>query len=216
MTEHPPIRIVNTAREHCDGLAALQQAAFPTLSPDEYFSAAMYRAHVDVFPDGQFAALALTPDGEQVVGGTTTFRTTRSFDGDTPYYWDVIGHGFLTTHEPRGDWLYGVDISIHPDYRRRGIGTQFYDARRALVRRLNLRGEIVAGLMPGYVHYRDAMTVEAYAARVTAGDLTDPTLTMQLRNGFTLRRLLYQYVHDPRSNDVVTLLVRPNPEYTPL
>ena len=38
------------------------------------------------------------------------------------------------------------------------------------------------------------MSVEEYADAVAAGELTDPTLTPQLRAGFTLRGILYDYI----------------------
>ncbi len=205
------VHIVNTALEHCEALVALEEVVFPTLRPVEWFTLDMYRAHVATFPEGQLTALV---DG-RVVGGTTTFRTSRSFNGDVPYYFDVIGRGYLTTHDPHGEWLYGVDMKVHPDYRRLGIGTRLYEARQALVRRLNLRGEIVAGMLPGYARYQPTMTVDAYVSAVVAGDLTDPTLTMQLRNGFRVRRLLHGYIHDSCADDTCTLLVRENPNYDP-
>lgn len=158
-------------------------------------------------------ALLHTDEGTIVVGETTTFRTNRSFEGDVPYYFEVIGNGYLTTHEPDGEWLYGVDVGVHPAYRRLGIGSRLYEARKQLVQRLNLRGELVAGLLPGYEAYRQQMSVDAYVERVVTGELVDPTLSMQLRNGFQFRRLLKGYIHDPRSNDTVTLIVRENPSY---
>jgi GNAT superfamily N-acetyltransferase len=158
-------------------------------------------------------ALAITGAGERVVGSTTTLRTNDIFDGDHPYYFDFIGQGTLSTHDPNGEWLYGIDVGVHPDFRRMGIGRRLYDARRDLVQRLNLRGELVAGLLPGYPKYRAQMSVEAYAQRVAAGELNDPTLSMQLKVGFKLRKLLYHYVDDSRSDGVVTLIVRENPAF---
>ncbi len=208
----PSIRIVNTRPEYAEPLAAMQSRVFPTLHPHELFTVEMYRAQMAAFPDGQLTALLDTPSRTVIVGATTTFRTSRRFDGEVPYYFEVIGGGMLTTHEPDGEWLYGVDVSVDPAYRRLGIGSRIYDARREVVRRLRLRGELVAGMLPGYEHHRSAMPVDVYVERVVAGALTDPTLTWQLRNGFTLQRLLHGYIHDPRSNDTATLLVRPNPD----
>lgn len=209
------IQIVPTLPEYAEPLAAMQSRVFPTLHAEELFTVEMYRAQIAAFPDGQLTALLDSPEGTVIVGATTTFRTNRRFDGDVPYYFEVIGGGMLTTHEPDGAWLYGVDVSVDPDYRRLGIGSRLYDARREVVRRLNLRGELVAGMLPGYERHRTAMTVDTYVARVVAGALSDPTLSWQLRNGFTLQRLLHGYIHDPRSDDTATLLVRPNPHYTP-
>nr|PZN53597.1 MAG: GNAT family N-acetyltransferase [Chloroflexota bacterium] len=210
------IVVVQTAVEHCDALAELESIVFPTLSPDEWFTSEMYCAQVATFPEGQFVALAETANGVQVVGATTTFRTNETFEGDDiPYYFDFIGRGYLTTHEPDGEWLYGTGLMVHPAFRRMGIGTRLYEARRELVKRLNLRGELVGGLLPGYENYRGQMSVADYARRVVAGELTDPTLTMQLRNGFVLRRLLPGFIDDPRSDNTATLIARENPDYRP-
>jgi GNAT superfamily N-acetyltransferase len=211
----PVIEIVQSTAEYAEALAELQQLVFPALTPDEWFTSAMYRSHMAIFPEGQLSALAHTEDGIVLAGATTTFRTNNSFEGEVPYYFEVIGHGYLTTHERDGEWLYGVDVGIHPDYRRLGVGTRLYDARRQLVRRLNLRGEVVAGLLPGYESHQHQMSVDVYVQNVIQGELVDPTLTMQLRNGFNVRRLLKGYIHDPRSNDTATLIVRENPDYRP-
>jgi hypothetical protein len=71
-----------------------------------------------------------------------------------------------------------------------------YDARKALIRRLGLRGMVAGGMLPGYVDHRDRMSVEEYVAAVIAGQLADPTLTPQLRNGFTVRGILYNHIRD--------------------
>jgi GNAT superfamily N-acetyltransferase len=209
----PRLEVVQTRPEHADTLAELQKSVFPGLAPEEWFTAAMYRAQIEVFPEGQLCALMHTEDGTIVVGATTTFRTNRRFEGNIPYYFEVIGEGYLTTHEPDGEWLYGVDLNVHPSYRRLGIGSRLYDARRELVRRLNLRGELVAGMLPGFATYQATMPVGDYVQRVVNGELTDPTLTMQLRNGFSLKRLLKGYIHDAQAGDTATLLVRENPDY---
>jgi GNAT superfamily N-acetyltransferase len=210
------IRVLNSRPEYAAALAYLQTLVFPTLAPEEWFSEAMYRRHIEVFPDGQLMALAQGDDGQEVVvGATTTIRTNFDFARQQPpFYFEFIGGGYLTTHEPDGVWLYGIDVSVHPDFRRMGIGSRLYDARRELVKRLGLRGELVAGLLPGYPAYRAQMSVEEYAQKVAAGELVDPTLTMQLRNGFKLWRVLRGYVHDARSDDCATLIVRENPNYS--
>lgn len=213
MTEHK-IRIVPTHQEYYDQLEALQRLVFAHIPPEEAFTAEQYAQHVHYFPEGQLTALLATDSGEIVVGSTTTMRTNETFDAaHHPYYYDFIGHGLLSTHDPNGEWLYGIDVGVHPAYRSMGIGKRLYNARRDLVRHLNLRGELVAGLLPGYPRHRDQMPVEDYVRRVVSGDLRDPTLSMQLGVGFTLRRLLYDYVTDERSDNIVTLIVRENPHH---
>ncbi len=205
------IEVVPTQAAYAEALAAFQRTCYPTLPQEELFTADHYRSHVRIFPDGQFTAIVRTPDSEQVAGATTTMRADY---GELPaHFLDFIGHNTICTHNPKGLWLYGIDMSVRPAFRGRGISRRLYAARAALVRRLNLRGEFVAGLLPGYQAVRGQMSVEAYVDRVVAGELSDPTLTPQLKSGFRVERLLYGYITDPRSDDVSTLLIRENEDW---
>ncbi|MEZ4635424.1 MAG: GNAT family N-acetyltransferase [Caldilineaceae bacterium] len=40
-----------------------------------------------------------------------------------------IADGYYTNHDPHGDYYYGADISVHPDFRGLGIGRLLYDAQ---------------------------------------------------------------------------------------
>jgi hypothetical protein len=71
-----------------------------------------------------------------------------------------------------------------------------YDARKALVRRLGLRGIVTGGMIPGFVRYKSMMDAPNYVARVVAGEIFDPTLSVQLRQGFRVRGLLPNYLPD--------------------
>lgn len=206
------ITVVNTGLEHVDALEALQRIVFARLTEIAQYSAAMYRRHIEIFPDGQFTALLIEEGREVVVGATTTFRTPDFDHIRLPF---EEGISWLKLHDPAGEWLYGADISVHPDYRRRGIASQLYAARAALVRRLNLRGEMAAGLLPGYHQHGAKLTIEQYVERVVSGELTDPTVSAQLRNGFAAREIIYDYIDDPLSGNCALLIVRENPDYRP-
>jgi len=207
------IRIVETQPEYFERLAHLQTILFGGLTAEELFTVAMYQQQVRAFAEGQLTALVRVHGEWVVAGATTTLRTNHFFDSDASlYYFDFIGRGSLSTHEADGSWLYGIDLGVHPDFRRMGIGSRLYAVRHALVQKLGMCGELVAGLLPGYDTYRQRYSVAQYAARVADGELIDPTLTMQLSNGFHLHKLLQGYVVDARSDDTATLLIRRNPE----
>ena len=208
------VRIVNTQPEHFETLAALQHVIFADIPGEEAFTVEMYAQHIQHFPDGQFTALLLTDQGEQVVGATTTMRTNETFDGDEhPYYFDFIGQGTISTHDLDGEWLYGIDVGVHPEFRGLGIGRRLYDARRELVRRLNLTRRDCRGAAARLSALSRTNVRRGLCAAGGSGQLNDPTLSMQLRMGFTLRKLLYNYVTDPRSDSAVSLIVRENPYY---
>ena len=216
MTRPPPlpVRIVNTQEAHVPALAAMQRIVFPTLSDDELLTEAKYQKHLELFPTGQFVALMDEDGREQVVGSASAFRTQFDFDAIQHTFLEAVAQGWLTNHDPEGDWLYGADMSVHPDYRGRRIGRRLYEARRQLVFELNLRGEIAGAMLPGYHYHRARLrSVAHYILRVKQGHLFDPTLSMQLKNGFRIHGILYDHITDPRSNNTATLIVRENPSY---
>src|SRR5499425_3383825 len=111
--------VMQTRREFADQLEELQRTCFPTLDDAERFKAAHYRHHVDLFEDGQFVVL----DGDRVVGATTTIRLAFDFDHVHHTFAEIIQGGWLSSHEPDGDWLYGADMGVSPEYRGKGLGT---------------------------------------------------------------------------------------------
>jgi GNAT superfamily N-acetyltransferase len=210
---HLRVRITNTLPEHAAALGAMQKVIFPTLPDEEHFSEAKYRKHIELFPEGQFVVLVQKDGAWLPVGSSSTYRCHFDFDDYEHTYQEAIADGWLTCHEPDGDWLYGVDMAMHPDYRGLRIGRRLYDARQSLVQHLNLRGEVAGGLMPHYELHRKDLTLAQYALRVWQGKLYDPTLTMQIRNGFRIRAILYDHIGDPRSDNAAALIVRDNPTY---
>jgi GNAT superfamily N-acetyltransferase len=207
------ITITNTTAEHVAALAALQPIVFPTLHPDEHLKVEHFMNHLRLFPEGQFVALV---DGVPVAS-TSTMRINFDFAHPQHSFLDIIDHGWLSGHNPNGAWLYGADMNVHPDYRRLGIGRQLYTARTALIERLNLRGQIAGGMLPGYVQHADRMTIQTYCQKVVAGELSDPTLTAQLKNGFRFVAVLYDYfVNANGVYKAAALIVKDNPMYMPL
>jgi GNAT superfamily N-acetyltransferase len=199
------IVIANTRIEHIDQLVTHQQICFPTLDPGAWMRAEDFASQLRVFPAGQHVAL----DGERVVGQSTTLRV-----GDEAFqqhsFLGITGHLRLSTHNPEGAWLYGADMSVHPDYRGRKISRLLYEARKELVRRLGMRGMVAGGQLSGYHHHRAHMGVEEYIARVVAGAIADPTLTPQLRSGFTVHGVLWDYLDDAEHGREATLIVWEN------
>ena len=210
-----PVRVTPIDTKYAKSLEKLQYLCYPTLTDAEIFSAEKYRHHVQIFPEGQVTALVDMDGSPTPVGAASSFRTSPNFFEHDHSFQEAIGNGWLSHHDPRGEWLYGVDMMVHPDFRGYGIGSALYKARWEMVKRLNLRGMVAGGMIPGYQQYRQRMSVEEFVRAVVAGQAYCPTLSMQLKNGFQVRRILYNHITDPRSNDCAALIIRENPEYRP-
>jgi GNAT superfamily N-acetyltransferase len=156
-----------------------------------------------VFPAGQHVALA---DG-RVIGQSSTFRVRGEYVFKQHTFHEIVGHGFFSEHDDEGEWLYGGDMSVHPDFRGQRISRMLYGARWELIRRLGLRGIVAGGMLPGYHVHADRMDVDTYVAEVAAGRLTDATLTSQLRIGFSVRGVLYDHIRAGEMTGHASLLV---------
>ena len=199
--------VVPTAPAHAETLAELQTIIFPTLSPAERFTAANYRKHVELFPDGQWCVI--DEASGRIAGSTTTIRLDFDFAHVTHTFAEIIAGGWLTTHQPAGHWLYGADIGTHPEFRGRGVARALYAVRHEVVQRLGLDGQVTVGMPSGYGACKQDMTAEAYYAELLAGTRVDPTISAQIKIGFEPRGLLPDYLDDPVCDGHGVVLVLP-------
>ena len=195
--------VTATRDEHAPALEALQHTVFPTLADAQRFKREHYVKHLELFPKGQFVAL----DGDRVVAATSTIRRNFDFAHTAHRFDDIIAGGWLTSHEPTGEWLYGADLGVAPEYRGRGLARALYAARQELVWALGLRGQLAAGMMSGYGARKHEMTAQSYFEGLRDGTVNDPTLSVQMRIGFEPRALIPDHVRDPSCDNYSVLIV---------
>lgn len=205
----PTLKIVTLEAKYAPALEELQRLCYPTLHYNDLMRAEHFLKHCEIFPEGEFVALL----DDVVVGLGSGFFTNFDFDHPNHRFREMVANGYYTNHDPNGDWYYGADISVHPQYRGRGIGQRLYDARKALVQRYNRRGIVAGGLIPDFVRHKDSLSPQAYVDKVIAGQLFDSTLSFQLKNGFVVRGMLEGYIEDSASDHWSTLIVWENPDY---
>ena len=201
------VEIVNLDASMAPQLAAIERASFPMANPADLLDEEDIRAYAEVFPQGYFVALV---GGRPVGMGAGIYL---DFDFARPQHTlaGITGEHHCGNHDPKGEWYYGTDISVHPDFRGRGIGRMLYHRRKALVVADDKSGIVAGGSIPGYFHHKSELTAREYVDRVIAGELHDPTLTFQLSNGFEVRGLLEGYMDDASDDGWATLIVWENP-----
>jgi len=200
--------------EHAEALVALEAVAFPTADRGELLSVAGVLKQCEVFPEGGFVVVDHDASDRVVAFAMGCFV---EFDFSSPQHHidEVVGPLGSDNHQEYGPWYYGTDIAVADDYQRLGIGKQLYELRKDLIQRLNRAGMVAGGVIPGFADHKQDMTAEEYVARVSAGELTDPTLTMQIANGFEALGALENYWTDQAVDSWASLIVWRNPDYDP-
>lgn len=171
-----------------------------------------YQAILKTFPEGQ---ICIEDNGVAVAAAFSVIVDYAKF-GDEHTYDEITGNAYLTTHDPNGDVLYGVDVFVDPDYRNLRLGRRLYEARKELCKNLNLRAIIAGGRIPNYRDYAEHMTPQEYIEAVRRREVYDPILSFQLANDFEVKRVLKGYLpEDKESQGYATLLEWFNIYYEP-
>jgi GNAT superfamily N-acetyltransferase len=171
--------------------------------PEAVWPAETLLEHARHFPEGQFSIF--TRQGRLIADSTAMMVSSQK--ALNPHRWsEITGKGTLATHDPDGDAFYGVDLAVDPDFRGMGLARQLYSARIALALRRGCRRFVAGARIPGYHHATDLLEPEGYLKLVERKLIFDPTLSTQLRLGFTVRGLLPDYITDPESRNFAALI----------
>lgn len=210
------ITVVPSATQYVDQMTELISLVygFSVEELDKYRYSEKLASGITVFPAGQY--MALDTEHDRLIGFSSSMQIDYNPRFPLRKSWEEeTADGWLTNHNPKGEWLYGVECTVHPDYRGRGIGSQLIDARYDIVRQLNLRGMVAGGVIMDYHKYADQMTASQYVTEVVAGRLYDTNLTKQLHKGFKVNGVIPEYADDERSLNWAVSIVWQNPDYVP-
>lgn len=201
--------IRNMKREDIDSIITMQNVCFPGMEP---WKREQLESHLSIFPEGQFVAEF---DGE-VIGSCSSLIINFDEYDDRHSWDDITDNGYITNHNQDGYNLYGIEVMVHPEYRKMKVGQRLYDARKELARQYNLKSIIIGGRIPNYHLVADEMSPREYVDQVTSLKLYDPVLSFQLKNEFTLMRINRNYLPDDKaSNKYATLMEWNNVDYHP-
>jgi len=204
------LKLRNVRVEDFDDIKAIMDRVYPSMGGS--WSKKKYLTMLKTFPEGQICI----EDSGRVVAAAFSVVVDYDKFGDEHTYDQITGNAYLTTHDPNGDVLYGVDIFVDPDYRNLRLGRRLYEARKELCHSLNLRAIIAGGRIPNYKQYSKELSPQQYIKAVKRKEIYDPILTFQLSNDFEVKRVLRGYLpEDKESQGFATLLEWFNIYYEP-
>jgi ribosomal protein S18 acetylase RimI-like enzyme len=203
-----PAVIRNYKEMDFQGLIKIQQECFPPPFPSElWWNEEQLTNHITLFPEG---ALCIEVNGE--LAGSMTGLLVDFNPTQPDHTWEEItDHGYITNHNPNGNTLYVVDISVRPSYRKLGLGKWLMSSMFDVVVHNGLTRLLGGGRMPGYHKHATEMTPDQYLAAVVSGELKDPVITFLLRCGRTPVKVVGNYLEDEESCNYGTLMEWKNP-----
>jgi len=193
--------VVRRARPHeIDKLLLVESATWPE---DQAFTREHFECQFGVFPDGIYLAEI---DGKPVGSGVFEIMY-YDLDNPIPTWYEATDNGFLReSHNPAGDTMYGVSLSVIPTSPAVRVGSRMLREAQAIVKEKGLAKLALGARVPGFCDFDG--TIEEYLAfRTSRGYYLDPELNFYVRNGFRVVKPLPGYFEDPESRGYGVLIV---------
>lgn len=196
------IELTFLAMEDYEELKSLMQTAYKSIQ-DPHWERNQLKRLITKFPEGQ---VVIKIDGEIAGCALSIIVDNNSFKKRHTYK-EITGDYTFSTHDPKGEILYGVDIFIKPKFRGMRLGRRLYDYRKELCEKLNLKGIGFGGRIPNYHKYAEELTPRQYIDKVKQKEIDDPVLNFQMSNDFHPSKILKGYLEgDEDSNEYAVLL----------
>jgi GNAT superfamily N-acetyltransferase len=202
----------NICNDDIPKIVAIQRKSYPEVAAGQLYIPFFLENHISLFRDGQFC---VELDGEIIASATCLMVSLEPEYAEHTWHDIILEYGNPHSKPAAGgDSLYVDDIVTHPDFRRLGIGTLLFNARKQVASKYNLRRIIGGGRIPNYGEYANKISAQAYVEKVKSGQIYDPVLTFQIRNGFKVIKVLSNYLYDPSSLNYATFIEWINPKHS--
>ncbi|TXI15785.1 MAG: GNAT family N-acetyltransferase [Pedobacter sp.] len=183
----------------------IQSRCYPTLSQEEIIKKHHFENHIKLFPQGQFV---IEDKNKMLIATTSTFLCHFPIYDHT--FLEATDQLWLTkSHQKDGQWLYGVDMGVLPEYRGKGLSKELYKARQEMCQILGIKGQVTVGMPIGYGQYQNQLSITAYCEKLKNNELSDPTISAQRKAGFIWIKPIFNYLRDPEAGNAGILMYFP-------
>lgn len=191
-------------------LDAVVQLDHEVWKEDVWATKEMYKSRFKTFKEGIFIAV----EGEKIVGVGVTEIMNYNLEKPITTWKEVSDDGYMKkSHNPQGDSLYGVSLSVSPFAPKRTALLIIETAKIFCVKK-GLKSLILGSRIPKYYKYVDKMSVEEYIEKITkAGRPFDPEIAFYKKRGFEIVKILPEYFDDPESKNYGVLVIWRNLYY---
>jgi GNAT superfamily N-acetyltransferase len=211
-------KIEKATKEDIPGIIEVEKSAWGDLAATEE----MFEVRIETFPEG---VLVAKEKSGKIIGVVVVcirhYPEEMIFNPEVKAlnWFEATGNGFIkSVHDLSGNVGYGVDLSVHQAYTRKGVGQDLIrTACKKLSRHFNVKYGLIGARMPGYAAYAKTMTPEQYIKATKAeGIPLDDELAFFLSVEYKgiywkIARLIPDYFPDPASLGYGVLLFWKNP-----
>ena len=167
-----------------------------------------FLSRIETFPEGNFLAQI----NGTIVGVVATEIVDYDLNNPTLSWNEITDNGSIKrTHNPNGNTLYGVDLSVSPF--GGNASRLLMEQIGKLAIRHNLKCGILGARIPRYHKFADKMTVDDYVNARRNNRPLDPELIFYTRLGLKIVGPIPNYIEDPESCNCGVLMVWQSPFY---
>lgn len=192
-----------------DQMVALEDSVWG----DNGAGAEKLESRIHTFPAGNIIA-----ESAGRVVGYIAFEYVDDVANMPHFTWSQITDDgtIVNSHKPHGEYVYGINLSVHHSMNGYGLGTTLPLQVWANMVRNNKRGSFLGSRIPGFNRYRKsnpAITVENYVSLQRHGKPRDAELSLYAQEGLLPVKILPDYFPDRDSLNYGVLVYRRNPFY---
>lgn len=191
-----------------DAIVEMTKRVYPKQSP---YSKDMIRAQIAKYPIGQIVA----EYNKEIAGYCSTFKVSGDIALKQHNWVEITGNGYATRHDDKGDYLYGLEVCVDPEFRNLRIGQRLYNERKRICYDDELKGIVFGGRLPGYAKRAKKFSKpEEYLEAVKNKKIRDKVASFQMRNGFEVIGVLKNYLADDKDSlGFAAHMLWENPKY---